>query len=159
MFNSERVNRRQPRATNRRSQKPLLQNSQERTNRNTTRAQKRQQKRHLHVTSNISDAARCIRACCRSAKLLGCDKRNASQTDHHLHLHPTHGAALLIVCLLLTCVWPLASLIGRHSPAPLCVAPAQTGLRSPCNGCTSTIVGSTLLINMSIGRRRARRLV
>ena len=37
------------------------------------RAQKRQQQRHLHVTSNISDAARCIRAICRSAKLSGCD--------------------------------------------------------------------------------------
>ena len=34
------------------------------------RAQIRQQQRHLHVTSNISDAARCLRACCRSAKVV-----------------------------------------------------------------------------------------
>ena len=31
---------------------------------------------HLHVTSNISDTARCVRAYCRSAKLSGCDKLN-----------------------------------------------------------------------------------
>ena len=29
------------------------------------RAQKRQQNRHWHVTGNISDAAQCVRVCCR----------------------------------------------------------------------------------------------
>ena len=53
--NSEHLNQRQPtrkRSTNRRNQKPLLQNNQEHT--------KRQQQRHMHVTSNISDAALCF---------------------------------------------------------------------------------------------------
>ena len=32
--------------------------------------------RHMHVTSNISDATQCIRAYCRSAELSGCVERN-----------------------------------------------------------------------------------
>ena len=72
----------QKRATYRRNQKPLPQNNQECTNRNTTDAMEGPETasmRHLHVTSNISDAAQCIRANCLSAKLFGCD--NATVDD------------------------------------------------------------------------------
>ena len=56
-------------------QRPLLQHNQERTNRNTTDTTEGPETTtmtpRVHMTSNISDAARCIRAYRRSAKVFG----------------------------------------------------------------------------------------
>ena len=95
------------------------------------RVQKRHHERHLHATSNISDTAWCIRACCRSAELCGLmmnwQQRKTQHTNcwskklkhttfgHHLRPSSSSESPQLRAVQALASVWWLTRFIQSGS--------------------------------------------